>query len=159
MLRSCPWCSSVRLCLVYRVRVCLIRVYGVHACDVRACGVRVCGVRVCLIRACRVRIRVCRVRLVHICRVRVCRVRVCCVRVDRGVSYQIMTYIGRNVSYVVTSSSAQPVAYGIPLLVPCTGRALDPSPRAGPGLYIISRAGPGRAWAEKKLNTSGLGRV
>ena len=38
----------------------------------------------------------------------------------------------------------------------------------GPGLYIISRAGPGlglhvagpgRAWAEKKLNTSGLGRA
>ena len=38
-------------------------------------------------------------------------------------------------------------------LVPFAGRALGPSParagpgRAGPGLYIISRAGPGRAWA------------
>ena len=29
-------------------------------------------------------------------------------------------------------------------LVPCAGRALGPSPaRAGPGLYIIPRAGPG----------------
>ena len=37
------------------------------------------------------------------------------------------------------------------VLVPCAGRAFGPSParspRAGPGLYIISRAGPGRAWA------------
>ena len=40
--------------------------------------------------------------------------------------------------------------------------------RAGPGLYIISwagpglglhTAGPGRAWAENNLNTSGLGRA
>ena len=55
------------------------------------------------------------------------------------------------------------------VLVPCAGRALDPSParpaarnsiisRAGPGLGLHT-AGPGRAWAENNLNTSGLGRA
>ena len=58
------------------------------------------------------------------------------------------------------------------VLVPCAGRAFGPSPArpaaSGPGLYIISRAGPGlglhtagpgRAWAGNNLNTSGLGRA
>ena len=57
-------------------------------------------------------------------------------------------------------------------VVPCMGRALDASPARpaarGSGLYKILRAGPGlglhiagpgRAWAEKILNTSGLGRA
>ena len=57
-------------------------------------------------------------------------------------------------------------------IVPCAGRAFGPSPAwpaaRGPGLYIISRAGPGlglhtagpgRTWAENNLNTSGLGRA
>ena len=54
------------------------------------------------------------------------------------------------------------------VVVPCAGRALGSSParpvpqpagRAGPGLYIISRAGPGRAGPSLGLHTAGPGRA
>ena len=39
------------------------------------------------------------------------------------------------------------------------GFGSKPGLQAGPGFYQILRAGPGLAWAEKILNTLGLGRA
>ena len=44
--------------------------------------------------------------------------------------------------------------------MPCADRALGPSPARPAGCGPLHNfAGPGRAWAENNLNTSGLGRA